>query len=144
MFLKRYHIITLNFGRFFVERSGARQMKSGSKNPRAHARTFPAKCVFILHFLHLMGYSPVKQRVVDEGAIFLNPSPEGWFWEDAQGGEGSEGKKHRICVYDARVCAYACVPSANIFLRGSLIEMGAEKDYLWGRLTHFVRRVLKC
>ena len=26
--------------------------------------------------------------------------------------------------------AYGCVPSANIFLRGSLIEIGAEKIYL--------------
>ena len=56
-------------------------MKSGSENHLAHARTFPAKCVFFLHFLHKIGYRLVKQWFIGEGFIFPNPSPEGGNFE---------------------------------------------------------------
>ena len=36
----------------FVERSSTRQMELGLEIPRARTRASPAKCVFILHFLH--------------------------------------------------------------------------------------------
>ena len=81
-------------------KESARQMESGSENPRAYARAFLAKRVFFLHFLHQLVYLLVKQGVAGEGKHSLRVED---FERMPDGGEGSEGKKHGICVYDARV-----------------------------------------
>ena len=44
---------------------------------------------------------------MSEGFILQNPSPDRVILRGGLMGEGSEGKKHEICMYDARVCVCA-------------------------------------
>jgi len=68
-------IITINLGRPFCGKNRSGKWNQGAKI-LARTRASLAKCVFILHFLHRISYSLVKQGVVSEGFILQNPSPD--------------------------------------------------------------------
>ena len=82
-----------------MERAARGHRNQGAKI-LARTRAFLAKRVFFLHFLHRLVYLLVKQGVAGEGKHSLRVED---FERMPDGGEGSEGKKHGICVYDARV-----------------------------------------